>query len=345
MYILDTNAFYYAAGISECTYDVQKLRNLINTNEVFIASTTLFEFLIKHRNDLNIVHKGGKYLWEKNIKLAGNVINPLPDNFSGDIVNITDKDLQKLCNEIRVNKIDVESRFISILFDMCLFSGYYFSALSNGTEPSDFCYEILSKVCRMFAPINLDVFVEIFTEGYGTDDCENYVRNCFYNLLAFELEKGIPFIERAKLIGDNDEIPNIDEWISSEDYSHDTEKLNNKMKTRTSTDFLQRLAVNYWKNNNDPELKTYIQKIKAIFDKRVKFVALQDYFYDTLVGIMTKGAALWKNDFLDALILCNIQDQHILITYDNGVIKRMERRKAEYPKYEESISVINELKK
>lgn len=228
---------------------------------------------------------------------------------------------------------------------MCLFSGYYFSALSNGTEPSDFCYEILSKVCRMFAPINLDVFVEIFTEGYGTDDCENYVRNCFYNLLAFELEKGIPFIERAKLIGDNDEIPNIDEWISSEDYSHDTEKLNNKMKTRTSTDFLQRLAVNYWKNNNAPELKTYIQKIKAIFDKRVKFVALQDYFYDTLVGIMTKGAALWKNDFLDALILCNIQDQHILITYDNGVIKRMERRKAEYPKYEESISVINELKK
>ncbi|WP_455058210.1 hypothetical protein [Jutongia sp.] len=197
----------------------------------------------------------------------------------------------------------------------------------------------------MFAPINLDVFVEIFTEGYGTDDCENYVRNCFYNLLAFELEKGIPFIERAKLIGDNDEIPNIDEWISSEDYSHDTEKLNNKMKTRTSTDFLQRLAVNYWKNNNAPELKTYIQKIKAIFDKRVKFVALQDYFYDTLVGIMTKGAALWKNDFLDALILCNIQDQHILITYDNGVIKRMERRKAEYPKYEESISVINELKK
>ena len=73
MYILDTNAFYYAAGISECTYDVQKLRNLINTNEVFIVSTTLFDFLIKHRNDLNIVHKGGKYLWEKNIKLVGNV--------------------------------------------------------------------------------------------------------------------------------------------------------------------------------------------------------------------------------------------------------------------------------
>lgn len=345
MYILDTNAFYYAAGISECTYDVQKLRNLIDTNEVFIASTTLFEFLIKYRNDLNTVHKGGKYLWEKKIKLASNVINPLPDNFSGDIMNITDKDLQKLCDNILMNKIDVESRFISILFDMCLFSGYYFAALSNGTEPSDFCYEVLSKVCKMFAPINLEIFVDVFTEGYKTDDCENYVRNCFYNLLAFELEKGIPFIEHAKMIGDDDKIPDIDEWVSAEDYSHDTEKIKNRMKTKTSTTFLKRLAINYWKKNNDPELKNHIQKIKVIFDKKVKFTALQDYFYDTLVDIMTKGAALWKNDFLDALILCNIQDLHIMITYDNGVIKRMDRRKKEYPKYQESIAIINELKK
>lgn len=29
MYVLDTNAFYYAAGISECTYDVEKLRELV----------------------------------------------------------------------------------------------------------------------------------------------------------------------------------------------------------------------------------------------------------------------------------------------------------------------------
>ena len=70
-----------------------------------------------------------------------------------------------------------------------------------------------------------------------------------------------------------------------------------------------------------------------------------DYFYDTLVEIMTKGAALWKNDLLDAIILCNVQDLHIMITYDNGVIKRMEKRKAEYPKYLESVNAIYDLKK
>ena len=344
MYVLDTNAFYYAAGISECTYDVEKLRSLIDTSDVFISSTTLFEFLIKYRDDLATVHKGGTYLWEKSIKLAGNVINPLPHNFSGDIMNITDKDLQNLCDTILENKIDVESRFISLLFDMCLLSGYYFSALAEGTEPSGFCYEVLSKVGRMFTKINLDIFVNIFTEGYKTDDCENYVRNCFYNLLAFELEKGIPFIERAKMISDDDEIPDLDEWLPSENYSNDTKIIYNKMKHKTSTSFLQRLAVNYWKNNDDPELKKHIQKIKEIFDKKVKFTALQDFFYDTLSDIMTKGAALWKNNLLDAIILCNIQESHVMITYDTGVIKRIEKRKSEYPKYQESIDIINSLK-
>ena len=58
MYVLDTNAFYYAAGISECTYDVSKLQKLIEDNEVFISSTTLFEFLIKFRENIDIIHKG-----------------------------------------------------------------------------------------------------------------------------------------------------------------------------------------------------------------------------------------------------------------------------------------------
>ena len=49
-----------------------------------------------------------------------------------------------------------------------------------------------------------------------------------------------------------------------------------------------------------------------------------------MVNILVHGAALWKNDLLDAIILCNLQEEHQLITYDKGVIKRMEQRKSEY---------------
>jgi hypothetical protein len=66
---------------------------------------------------------------------------------------------------------------------------------------------------------------------------------------------------------------------------------------------------------------------------------------------MSKYDSLWNwikengIDSFNAIILCNVQDLHVMITYDKSVIKRMEGRKAEYPKYQESIDVINELKK
>ena len=56
MYILDTNAFYYAAGISMCTYDIKKLQKFISENEIFISSTSLFEFFTKYRHDIDIIH-------------------------------------------------------------------------------------------------------------------------------------------------------------------------------------------------------------------------------------------------------------------------------------------------
>lgn len=344
MYVLDTNAFYYAAGISEFSYDVEKLRALIKNNECFISSTSLFEFLIKYQSDLKTIHKGGKYLFDNNIIIAGNVINPLPENFVGDIRDISKEELDKLCLEILENKIDVESRFISLLFDMCLFSGYYFILMKDGKEPSGVSCVVMEKIYKTFAGINLNVFMDIFKEGYETGDCENYVRNCFYNLLAFELEKGLPFIERSRELSDMDFIPDADEWISTEVYEGDTKKLSKKFARKTSTEYLHRLAVVYCKENNDPELKQHIQKIKTIFDKKVGLTALQDYYYDTLVDILNHGAALWKNDFLDALILCNVQDLHVMITYDNGVISRLNKRRKEYPKYAESIIAITDLK-
>lgn len=102
--------------------------------------------------------------------------------------------------------------------------------------------------------------------------------------------------------------------------------------------------MTYWKSNNDPELKQHIGRLKAIFDKKIGYDALQDYCYDMMVKILVRGAALRKNDLLDAIILCNLQEEHQLITYDNGVIKRMEQRRSEYKKYSESLSVIKQLK-
>ena len=69
--------------------------------------------------------------------------------------DIIESELQTLCSNILENEIDAESRFISILFDICLFAGFYFSAMSDRVEPSGFCFEVFEKAFRMFANIIL----------------------------------------------------------------------------------------------------------------------------------------------------------------------------------------------
>lgn len=345
MYILDTNAFYYASGISNFTYDVNKLQTFIKNNPTFISSTSLYEFFIKFRDDLSIIHQGGEFLQDNNIQIVGNVINPLPDYFSDDIMNITETEFQRICEYALKNKIDAEAKLTTILFAECLLLGYYISLMSSEVEPCDFSDFVTSRVFKLFMMIIPDTFRKIYAEGYEMKNCENHVRKCFYSLLAFCLEKGIPFIEQSKCINENEECLSYNDLFPLEEYSNATSKLSKKIQKRSSsTAFLNNMVNEYIKNNSEHDLLKCISKLQSMFNEKVNYTALQEYFYDTLTSITMSGSALWKNDLLDAIILCNVQDEHVLITYDNGVINRMEKRKSEHFKYQESIDTINELK-
>ena len=344
MYVLDTKAFYYAAGISSCTYNVDKLRKLVAENDTFVSSTSLFEFIVKNRNNLSLIQKGGRYISDNNIIIASNIFNPLPSDLSLDLQNYSETQLISLCDAILENKIDIESRYTSLLLNFCLFSGYYFYAFPSPKEPGSACYRIFEALYKMLSSINIEVFKQVYTDGYQTDDCENYVRNSFYNLLEYELIQSIPYIEKAKLIPEDGDTVDISDWISSDDFKNAFNDTAAALQKKTSTQYLQQLGIKYKKGNNDPYLTKHISAISGLVNKRIPFPALQDYYYDTLEKIVISGAALWKNDFLDALIMCNIQNEHILITYDNGVIKRMEKRKEQYLKYQESLAVITKLK-
>lgn len=345
MYVLDTNVLYYVLGLSPCEADIDKLKVFIASKDVFVSTTSLYEFIIKNRNNSCAIQNCGKFIADNNIKIASNIMNPIPDGVSLEIEKITDAQLIELCKKILEIKIDIESRFISLVFDVCLFSGYYFSANLSGEEPTAFCGYVLKTIYKMFGEINTEVLNQVFKEGYETDDCENYVRECFYNLLDFELRYGIPYIEKANNISDNTELLDIEDWLDSEDFVAPTENNVKKMRRATSTKYLQKLGVKYKKNNNDPYLQKHIGKISSIINTKIQFSALQEYFYDTLDLIISNGAAMWKNDFLDALIMCNIQDEHVLISFDKGVINRLEKRKNQYPKYQESLELYHTMLK
>lgn len=58
MLFLDTNAFYYAAGISTTSINLPELMKLILENETCISVVSLHEFLVKFRNDVGIIKTG-----------------------------------------------------------------------------------------------------------------------------------------------------------------------------------------------------------------------------------------------------------------------------------------------
>ena len=344
MYILDTNAFYYAAGFSNFSYDVERLQRFIDSNEIILSTTSLFEFFTKNRNNIDIIREGGKYLREKNIRIASNKINPLPTHFVDDIEHITLKQFQLLIPEILKNKIDVESRFTALLFDLCVFAGYYFIAMSDGKEPCEYCFASLQHIYKILSSTVLNTFQTYYTEGYSTNNCETYLRDKFYSYLSTMLELGIPFIEKAKMVKSDEDYLNVDGWFSSEYYSKQSEIIASKINKKTSISYLHRLGVAYKKSNNDPELKTFIQNVESRYNKRITLQALREYYYDTLYNILVCSAALHKNDLLDAIILCNTQDGHKLITYDTNMIKRMERYQYNSLIYKESLKTISDLK-
>lgn len=77
MYILDTNAFYYAAGISQCTYDIGKLHKIINENE--------------------------------GINIVGDVINPLLERYKDIMITYDDGVIERMQAECRRERINILS--------------------------------------------------------------------------------------------------------------------------------------------------------------------------------------------------------------------------------------------
>lgn len=78
MLFLDTNAFYYAAGISTTSINLPELMKLISENETCISVVSLHEFLVKFRNDVGIIKTGLQFLADHHIKTAYNKFFPKP---------------------------------------------------------------------------------------------------------------------------------------------------------------------------------------------------------------------------------------------------------------------------
>lgn len=347
MIYLDTNAFYYASNIERVTsIDIDKLQNIVSKNSTAISSVTLFEFLTKYHHNLDKIHQGGKFICTNNIQISFNKYFEIPNgklSLIQNISHITMSELKDLYNDILKIKIDTESRLTSIVAHLCFFSGVYFSTFSKVEKPSELAVELFMRINEEASKIALYKFMQEYEIGYNTTSCEKHIREQFYWLLEFLFEYFIPLIDRALLENDN---TLINEFLRKDINWADliSQQLKKINKCPSSTAYLTKIARQYWNESSDDNLYEYMKKIVSPVNKMVPEKALQDYIYDIVYNCCTTNGAFYKNNILDAIIVCNLQNENKLITYDNGMIKHMERHKDSNKLYRDSLALINDLR-
>lgn len=340
---LDTNAFYYAAGLSNGDIETEKLREYISQNEVAISSVSFYEFLTKFKNEIDKIHKGSVFLSDKHIKIAYNKYFQYHDELRCDFTNISEQELGSVMKIILTNKIDVESRFASIIYDLMLFSGLYFYFMPEGESASDIKGHIFETCFKVFALSSLEVFREIFKEGYDIDNCEKYVRNATKNLLEFSYSVLLPVLDAAIEVQTEEEFR---ELLDKFDFMGSAEIQSKRIqRCDSSIVYLSKMATKYNKSSKDSSLVNYLEKITQPIIKKIPEKALQEYLKEIASKCCKNGSAFMKNDILDAIILCNIENEHQLITFDNGLLEHMRKYKENRPTYKSSLELIEVFRK
>ncbi len=340
MVYIDTNALYYAAEISAHEdIDVEKLREIIQSHEIGISSTSVYEFMLKYQNDINTVHNLGRFMANNNIRIAFNKYFKQAKNFTPYIGDISKEELSILVDEIKRIKIYTESRFAAIIFCMCFFSGLYFKCVKNNIV-SSFAVEITQIAMDFVASIMPKVFQKYFEEGYNAYDCEKYIKNKFSQLLGFFFQTLIPFIEKA---ADVDGEISIKDFLEEYNWEEISKTLGRRIRKETSsTLYLKKIASQYWKEENDDHLIDFFKGFSNTYNKFHE-TTLREYVNEIMYKCCIEGGTYWKNSILDAVILCHIDDGNELVTFDKGIIRHLKKYKEERPEYKTSLNLIESL--
>ena len=302
----------------------------------------MHEFLVKYRSNPDVIKKGLQFLADNQITTAFNKYFPKPMELEFIIVDMTVEELNTYVDSILLEKIDVESRFASIIFISCFFSGAAFSAAKDiGGTMTALSTEVIVRAVKTVSQNNLDTFKSIFTEGYKTNNCENYVRHAFYYLLAFYFQALIPICEAAKTADVN---CTFEEFMDSHNWNELSENLSMKIaKSDTPTEYLSKIARNYWRESRDAHLKDFLRSYAKSICKTIPDDSLQEYIIDIVENCCIRGGAFRKNDILDALILCNLLESNTIITFDKGSRAHMEKHRAARKMYDASLKLIATL--
>lgn len=354
MMVLDTNTLYYACGLSTPPMDVDKkklLRVISTTEDVVISYVTLAEFLTKHRKHARIIRRTCSYMRENHIRVIGCEYMPMDRQFIMMLTKIRQQNFNKEFAGIFDTKIHIESRIASAIFFVLLTCETIFECDIDPMNLASPAFGFLSDLFKILRESLIPVFDGLYRDAYQIDDAENYIRRGVYRLLDTFIPVLMPLCQKVMKDINNSENPNeVDtteiinnfkrtEWETATEIFH--RRIN---KQKTPVHYVQRRGITYGKGINDKPLKALLAGLEKSIEKIVGQNALNEYLFDILKKSITQGGAFRKNDINDALILCTLKVNDIIISFDNGMIDHLKIRSDIRTEYKNSVIAIEGLR-
>lgn len=353
MLILDTNALYYAAGISSPPQYVElnKLMAVIKSSDsVSISYVTLAEFLTKYRKHAGVVRRVASFMIQHHIRVLECELMPIDENILRKLRTIRQKDVPEEFEPIFTAKIDIESRFACAVFCVLLVSTIIFECDLDPYDVSAPVYSFLSNVFKVFRTTLVPVFNSLYRDAYKTDDAENKVRCYFYRLFDFFISLLVPLCRQvidgvgAVDISEVVDVQGIIQDFSSDEWSNAMTTYQKRIRRQsTPIVFMKKSGLKYGKSINDKHLESLLNGLGTSIQKVVKFPTLYEYLFSIIKKSISDGRAFLKNDINDALILNSLTENDVIVTFDNGMITHMENCTDKRIEYKNSIALIKSI--
>ena len=352
MLLIDTNILYYICGLSIPPVEVELILNEMDTAEsVVIPDVAFIEFLTKYRHHVGTIRKVCSFMRQRHIEIQSHGYYHLDAQMAKTLRKIRQKDFFKYFNPLFAKKVDVESRFATVVFFIVLICESVFECDIDPYQVPVPIYTFFSTLFKeILQPLLVSTFNSIYSDAYKTDDAENYIRHSFYNLLTVILSMCIPLCKQVVEACEEEDEAAVDITKIIQDFSIEEHNAASKifqskiLKQDTATKFVQKRGILYGKKINDKHLNALLEGLNVSLGKKILLDPLKEYIYKIVKNIISNGGSFRKNDINDALILSNLKSADVVLSFDGGIVSHLQENAEDHPEYQNSLNLINSIK-
>ena len=323
--VLDTNAFYAFMGISEnpnINYDV--FRELLSDpkNEVTLPTATLYEFLIKHEQRIDIIKYGISFIGQHVKKIHSESYLPLTKEIKS-LRQCSDKEIYEVIKDCKEKRIETEARFASFFVEYLLLQytlSYIFEKHGKAMDESTELKLLHSCTPKIFQDTQQQM-VQALRDGYKENRAQQVAEDSYNSILLGRLSTWMAFLE---FIGNNPNI-NLSEEEAFREYLLLFDDNRHVNKFHNSSDNINKWIAKYDNRSNQIASTGLLAILRAGFEAKGIQGIQVDYMQWKLSSMSQQKTGetpskFHKNDILDMLILTVLNDNdNILIAFDKNI--------------------------